>query len=78
MFKKVILIFFIFAAIALLSVFGYYLYLNVFNNQYEFTYELQQREDWEPCCFLQNMYLCNIYFNSHNHEKVFGNHDTFA
>lgn len=27
---------------------GYYLYLNVFNNQYEMSYKLQKRKDWEP------------------------------
>lgn len=34
--------------IAAVSVLGYYLYLNVFNNQYEFSYKLQKRNDWEP------------------------------
>ena len=27
---------------------GYYAYLNVFNNQYEMSYTIQKRKDWEP------------------------------
>ena len=43
--KKVALVVVLIAAISAL---GYYLYLNVFNNQYEFSYKLQKRKDWEP------------------------------
>lgn len=45
MVKKIILSIILIAA---LSALGYYLYLNVFNNQYEFSYKLQKRKDWEP------------------------------
>ena len=45
MFKK---IFLIIVAIAALSVAGYYAYLNVFNNQYEFAYEKQIHPDLDP------------------------------
>lgn len=45
MVKKIILSIIV---IAVLSALGYYLYLNVFNNQYEFSYKLQKRKDWEP------------------------------
>jgi len=45
MIKKIILSIIVIAA---LSALGYYLYLNVFNNQYEFSYKLQKRKDWEP------------------------------
>ena len=45
MVKKLILSIILIAA---LSALGYYLYLNVFNNQYEFSYKLQKRKDWEP------------------------------
>jgi len=45
MVKKIILSIIVIAA---LSALGYYLYLNVFNNQYEFSYKLQKRKDWEP------------------------------
>ena len=34
--------------IAAISALGYYAYLNVFNNQYEFSYKLQKHKDWEP------------------------------
>ena len=34
--------------IAAISALGYYAYLNVFNNQYEFSYKLQKRKSWEP------------------------------
>lgn len=43
--KKIILSIIIIAAVSAL---GYYLYLNVFNNQYELSYKLQKRKDWEP------------------------------
>lgn len=43
--KKIILSIIVIAAVSAL---GYYLYLNVFNNQYEFSYKLQKRKDWEP------------------------------
>lgn len=45
MVKKIILSIILIAA---LSALGYYLYLNLFNNQYEFSYKLQKRKDWEP------------------------------
>lgn len=45
MVKKIILSIILIAA---LSALGYCLYLNVFNNQYEFSYKLQKRKDWEP------------------------------
>lgn len=45
MFKKVLLFIILIAA---LSGVGYYLYLNVFNNQYVLTYEIQKRKGWEP------------------------------
>ena len=45
MIKKFILTIIVIAA---LSALGYYAYLNVFNNQYELTYEIQKRKDWEP------------------------------
>ena len=34
--------------IAAITALGYYAYLNVFNNQYEFSYKLQKHKDWEP------------------------------
>ncbi|MBO7347893.1 MAG: hypothetical protein J6U46_05530 [Bacteroidaceae bacterium] len=34
--------------IAAISSMGYYAYLNVFNNQYELTYEIQKNKNWEP------------------------------
>ena len=34
--------------IATITALGYYAYLNVFNNQYEFSYKLQKHKDWEP------------------------------
>lgn len=43
--KKIILSMIVIAAVSAL---GYYLYLNVFNNQYEMSYKLQKRKDWEP------------------------------
>lgn len=43
--KKIILSIIV---IAVVSALGYYLYLNVFNNQYEFSYKLQKSKDWEP------------------------------
>ena len=46
MFKKILLIIFVIAA---LSGVGYYLYHNVFNSQYEMTYELQRSKDGESC-----------------------------
>lgn len=48
MFKKIIRIFIVLAIIAALAGCIYYLYHNVFNNQYEFTYKLQTRKDWNP------------------------------
>lgn len=45
MFKKIILSIVVIAAISAL---GYYAYLNVFNNQYEMSYKIQKRKDWEP------------------------------
>lgn len=42
MIKKIIISI---SVMAIVSAVGYYAYLNVFNNQYEFTYELLTRKD---------------------------------
>lgn len=48
MLKKILWTITILAIIAVLAGGIYYLYLNVFNNQYEFTYDLLRRKDWDP------------------------------
>lgn len=45
MLKKIILTTIVVAAS---SVAGYYLYRNVFNNQYEMSYKIKKHKDWEP------------------------------
>lgn len=45
MIRKLILTIIVIGA---LSAAGYYLYRNVFNNQYELTYEIQKNKNWEP------------------------------
>lgn len=64
MFKKIILFIVIVVVIAALSGAGYYLYRNVYNNQYEMTYELSRSENDDA--------------TSHRHHKFMARNDSVA